>query len=779
VSVAQLFADPVMALAALVVLLLVGALIWAGSRRPYVREVERLRDDLHDLLGSGEQAERIPVNGRLSAFVDITASMNRLLDRRDEAARVAAQLETPRADERGELFDALADTLPEAALIHAQTILYANRAAGELFGVEPDTLIGKPITDLLRPAYRAGMRKHVGAGAEGSEPLPPFEVQLISNDDQGLWAELHSRRLTFGGEPALLTVARDITHRKSLETSLGRGKLQARITLESIGEGVITTDRNGLIDYMNEAAEQLIGGPRSGGVGKQLLDLISLVDEIDRSSLGDPVAKCLSERRRVNLGRRAFLLSKQAEREFSTELTASPIRGPDGQVAGCVIIFHDVSELRGLAREMSYQASHDALTGLVNRAEFERRLETALDAARGEGVGHVVCYLDLDRFKLVNDTGGHIAGDNLLREIAALLKQRVRDSDTVARVGGDEFAMLLAGCPLDKARQIADDVVRAVASHPFAWQDRVFDIGVSLGLVEVGKDSGSAEGVLSAADSACYIAKQQGRGRVHVYSTRDEIMARERGEIQWLQRLQRALKENGFELYVQPIVAMGGRNRSGPAAEVLLRMRDESGSSILPVHFLPSAERYQLMSHIDRWVVQTTLSAIAGGAPHLPAGRTCNINLSAQTLGDDDFLEFVVEVLDHTGVSPDRICFEVRESAVVSQLDQAQRFINVLHGIGCRFALDNFGSGIGSFANLKHLSLDYLKIDGTYTRNLETDGVNREMVAAMVKLARTLDFQVVAEQVEDQTSFEALRELGVDFAQGYAVERPRPLHAVH
>jgi diguanylate cyclase (GGDEF)-like protein/PAS domain S-box-containing protein len=774
----QLLADPIMLLAALVIVLLLCALVWAGSRRPYVREVERLRDDLHNLMASGE-SERIPVNGRLSAFVDITASMNRLLDRSDEAARVAAQVAEPPAGERGELFERLADTMPEVALIHTQTILYANRAAGELFGVGPDTLVGKPITDLLRPAYRAGMRKHVAPDAGSSEPLAPFEVQLISNDEQGIWAELYSRRLTFGGELALLTVARDITHRKSLETSLGRGKLQARITLESIGEGVITTDRNGTIDYMNEAAEQLIGGARSAGIGKRLVDLISLVDEIDRSTLGDPVAKCLSERRRVNLGRRAFLLSKLAEREFSTELTASPIRAPDGQVAGCVVIFHDVSELRGLAREMSYQASHDALTGLVNRAEFERRLGTALDSARGEGVGHVVCYLDLDRFKLVNDTGGHIAGDNLLREIGALLKQRVRDSDTVARVGGDEFAMLLAGCPLDKAQQIADDVVQSVAGHQFAWQDRVFDVGVSVGLVEVGKDSGSAESVLGAADSACYVAKQQGRGRTHVYSTRDEVTARERGEIQWLQRLQRALKENGFELYVQPIVAMGGRNRSGPAAEVLLRMRDESGSSILPVHFLASAERYQLMSHIDRWVVQATLTAIAGGAPHLPAGRTCNINLSAQTLGDDDFLEFVVDVLDHTGVSPDRICFEVRESAVASQLDQAQRFIAVLHGIGCRFALDNFGSGIGSFANLKNLSLDFLKIDGTYTRNLDSDSVNREMVAAMVKLARTLDFLVVAEQVEDQTSFEALRDLGVDFVQGYAVERPRPLHAVH
>jgi EAL domain-containing protein (putative c-di-GMP-specific phosphodiesterase class I) len=257
------------------------------------------------------------------------------------------------------------------------------------------------------------------------------------------------------------------------------------------------------------------------------------------------------------------------------------------------------------------------------------------------------------------------------------------------------------------------------------------------------------------------------------------VLARERGEIQWLQRLQHALKENEFELYVQPIVALAGRAQAGPAAEILLRMRDESGASILPAHFLGSAERYQLMSHIDRWVVQAALTAIAGGAPHLPAGRSCGINLSAQTLGDDDFLEFVVDVLDHTGVAPEKICFEIRESAVVSQLDQAQRFINVLHGIGCRFALDNFGGGIGSFANLKHLSLDYLKIDGMYTHDVESAGLNREMVAAMVKLARTLDFRVVAEQVEDQASFEALRELGVDFVQGFVVEKPRPLQSVH
>jgi EAL domain-containing protein (putative c-di-GMP-specific phosphodiesterase class I) len=307
----------------------------------------------------------------------------------------------------------------------------------------------------------------------------------------------------------------------------------------------------------------------------------------------------------------------------------------------------------------------------------------------------------------------------------------------------------------------------------------VFDLGVSIGLVQVSQESASAEAVLSAADSACYVAKQQGRSRVHVYSARDELLARERGEIQWLQRLQKALKENQFELYVQPIISVAGRVETGPAAELLLRMRDESGKSILPGQFLGAAERYQLMSHIDRWVVQAALTAIANGAPHLPEGRTCSINLSGQTLGDEDFLEFVVDLLDHTGVAPGKLCFEIAESAVVNNLDHARRFINVLHGIGCRFALDNFGSGIGSFANLKHLSLDYLKIDGTYTRDLEHDGVNREMVSAMVKLARSLDFRVVAEQVENQAAFEAVRDLGIDFAQGFIIERPHPLHPVH
>jgi diguanylate cyclase (GGDEF)-like protein/PAS domain S-box-containing protein len=734
-------------------------------------QATRIRDEIHEAVAEAGTESRIVVNGRPSDFVAIAASVNRLLDRIAELGERTSAIE--------QSFTVLAATLPEVALVHTDVILYANRAAADLFGVEPETLRGKRVTDLMRPAYRASMRKRITNELQSDAPLDPIEVQLINGDESGLWVELYSQRLTHEGQRAFVSVARDITHRKGLEASMGRGKLQARVTLESIGEGVITTDPSGIIDYMNEAAEQLLDSKRSVAIGKTIGEVIALVDEVDGESLGDPVAKCLAERHRINLGRRALLISKQSKREFSTELTASPIRGPDREVAGCVVIFHDVTEMRGLAKEMSYQASHDPLTGLVNRAEFERRLDQALSSPRNEHASHVVCYLDLDRFKAVNDSCGHMVGDNLLREIAVLLKDHLRDSDTVARLGGDEFAMLLVGCPLDKARQIADDVCQAVSDYNFTWQDRVFELGVSIGLVEIDGESGTAESALAAADSACYVAKQQGRGRVHVYSSRDEVMARERGEIQWLQRVQNALKENAFLLYSQSIIAMAGRVETGPAAELFLRMPDDSGKVATPAQFLSAAERYQLMSHLDRWVVRAALTSLASDTPHLPEGRSCSINLAGQTLSDEEFLEYVVDLLDHTGVNPTKICFEVSETAVMNNIDHARRFINVLHGIGCRFALDDFGSGIGSFSQLRQLAIDYLKIDGSFTRDVSHSSISREMLAATIKLSKSLDFLVVAEQVEDQESFDTLRSLGVDFIQGYVVERPHPLGKLH
>jgi EAL domain-containing protein (putative c-di-GMP-specific phosphodiesterase class I) len=364
----------------------------------------------------------------------------------------------------------------------------------------------------------------------------------------------------------------------------------------------------------------------------------------------------------------------------------------------------------------------------------------------------------------------------MLREVASIIKEAVRDSDTVARIGGDEFALLLVGCPLEKARQIADDVVQSVSGYRFVWKDKIFNIGVSIGLVEIGRGGGAIEDLMNSADSACYVAKKQGGLHVHVYSAREEANARHSGEIHWLQKLQGALRDNKFELYSQPIVHAQIGGVRGPALEVFVRMEGENGQPPAPpAEFIRAAERYRLMPYVDRWVIQTVLSALGRGGMKLPAGRSVAINIAGQTLADTEFLEFVVDCFDHTGASPSDICLEVTESSVVANLDHARRFIAVLRGMGCEFALDDFGSGLSSFSTLRTLPMDYLKIDGTFIRNLAVDTVNQAMVAAMIELSRSLNFRVVAEQVEDQMSLDAARSMGIDFVQGFVIGRPQPL----
>jgi diguanylate cyclase (GGDEF)-like protein/PAS domain S-box-containing protein len=547
-------------------------------------------------------------------------------------------------------------------------------------------------------------------------------------------------------------------------------------TLDAMGESVITVDAEGRIDYVNASAETLLGQRLGQIIGKTFADVASLVDETDRRSLGDPVRLALTSGGRVSMGRRAVLVPVHGGVERSVELSVTPLRADAGAPSGLVLVLHDTSELRGLTRQMTYQASHDALTGLVNRREFERRLQEAMDSAQTGNAAHALCYLDLDRFKVVNDTCGHTAGDHMLREVASIIKEAVRDSDTVARIGGDEFALLLVGCPLEKARQIADDVVRSVGDYRFVWKDKIFNIGVSIGLVEIGRGGGAIEDLMNSADSACYVAKKQGGVHVHVYSAREEANARHTGEIHWLQRLQGALRDNKFELYYQPIVHARTSTMRGPAIEVFVRLESENGlPAAPPADFFRAAERYRLMPHVDRWVVQAVLSALGRGGLRLPAGRSVAINIAGQTLGDAEFLEFVVECFDHTGASPGDICFEVTESSVVANLDHARRFIAVLHGMGCEFALDDFGSGLSSFSTLRTLPMDYLKIDGSFIRNLAADTVNQAMVAAMIELSRSLKFRIVAEQCEDQPSLDLVRRMGIDFVQGFIIGRPQPL----
>jgi diguanylate cyclase (GGDEF)-like protein/PAS domain S-box-containing protein len=738
------------------------------------------RRELGTLARLSQQLQRIAVGGQLPGRVDLES------DKPEIAALIRAVNHLLTRAGRGPeregapppaLFGELGERIHESVVVHREVIVYANRQFASLVGVDRMELIGRKLADLVPPEYAELVSENIRRRLVGEPAAERYEIDMVGLQGQVSRLEIASTPVAYDhGKALLITGVEIIPTQTQPQLRLGDdGVVDPQLlALRSLAEAIIATDKEGRISFLNPAAEQLTGSPASAAQGKVLEEIVSLVDETDRRLLSDPVHQALTTGAPVNLSRRALLLSRTNGSERSIELSASPIRGSSQEVIGAVVLLHDVTEMRGLARQMSYQATHDALTGLVNRREFERRLEEAIESGhRGDGQ-HVLCYLDLDRFKIVNDTGGHLAGDSMLREVAKLLRDAVRDSDTVGRLGGDEFGTLLVGCPLDKARQIADDVTRSVGEYRFVWKDKIFSIGVSVGLVEISRESGTLEELLAAADTACYVAKKQGTGRVAVYSARDEALARHTGEIQWLQRLQAALRDNRFQLYHQVIVPTHGDD-GGPALEVLVRLLDESGHELHPAEFMRAAERYRLMGLVDRWVVQQTFAAMGSGAMSVPAGRSVSINVSGQTLDDTQFLEFVVECFDSSGVAPAQVCFEISENAAVANLDHARRFAGVLHGMGCQFTLDDFGSGMGSFSNLKNLPLDYLKIDGSFMRNLARDAVNQAMVAAMIKLARTLNFKVIAEQVEDSASVDAARRMGVDYLQGYAIGRPQPL----
>jgi diguanylate cyclase (GGDEF)-like protein/PAS domain S-box-containing protein len=748
------------------------AIVLAGLLYRRNREMRRLRDlgeRLQAVAATGDLAERLSPQAGAGSAGEIAQGVDRLIER--------LQLESTARTEREAIYRKLLEH--EALVIESNGIRLANARFAELCGVaSPAELFGRRLHELVHPDFAGLVTEYLRRHIAGEAAPQRLEAELRSTGEAlGARLELTFTRIQFEGKPAVMVAAVEMTPRAETAAA-SRAHTSAWEALDSLEDSVLTTDRDGRIVYVNKAGEQLLAKPASEILGRSLGDVIELVDEGDRKSLGDPVRQTLTTGARVSVGRRGMLVAPENDGERSIELTVSPMRDAAGEVDGTVIALRDVSDLRGLTRAMSYQASYDAMTGLVNRREFERRLQEALEATHG-GARHVLCYLDLDRFKAVNDECGHGAGDDMLREISGLLKEAVRDSDTVGRLGGDEFGILLVGCPLEKARQIADDIVRAVNDHRFIWTDKIFTVGISIGLVEVTSASTHIDDVLEAADSACYIAKNQG-GHVHVYSARDEAAARQRGDILSLHLLQMALKENKFELYAQPIehVAATPVPHGGPALEILLRLKDDKGVPVAPADFMRAAERYRLMPRVDRWVVQTALTLLGRGAVRLEPGRSLCINLSGQTLGDAGFLEFVVECLDRTGVAPDRICFEVTENSVITNIDHARRFIGVLHGMGCSFALDDFGRGLSSFSNLKNLSLDYLKIDGYFIRNLASDNVNQAMVAAMIKLARSLNFQVIAEHVEDLSALDSARRMGVDFVQGYQVGRPQPLPLV-
>jgi diguanylate cyclase (GGDEF)-like protein/PAS domain S-box-containing protein len=750
-------------------ILVLGVIVLAAWKRRQERAVNEFSKQVWQLSREAGSAARIGIEGKNQVLGQLGSAVNTLLENLEQRGA--------RLQDREQLFQRLVETVHDAVLVHRERILFANSRFLALLNLSAAEVVGRPLTDFVAPEYVELVENNLRRRLLGEAAAERYEVELVGAQAQVTRVELSSAVIDSAGEKALLLTALEMLPESGPVAVPSRPR--AMVTLDAMGESVITVDADGLIDYINHSAETLLSQRFDQVMGKSFAEVASLVDENDRRSLGDPVRKALTTGGRVTMGRRAVLVPANAGPERSVEISVTPLRFDGKDILGLVLVLHDTSELRGLTRQMTYQASHDALTGLVNRREFERRLQEAMDSAQTGNIGHGLCYLDLDRFKVVNDTCGHTAGDNMLREVASLIKEAVRDSDTVGRIGGDEFALLLTGCPLEKARQIADDVVRSVNDYRFVWKDKIFNIGVSIGLVEIGRGGGSIEDMMNSADSACYVAKKQGGLHVHVYSAREEASARHSGEIHWLQKLQGALRDGKFELYFQPIVHARAGGVRGPALEVFVRLMGEHGQpGAPPAEFIRAAERYRLMPQIDRWVVQTVLSALGRGGMKVPPGRSVAINIAGQTLGDSDFLEFVVDCFDHTGANPGEICFEVTESSVVANLDHAHRFIAVLHGMGCEFALDDFGSGLSSFSTLRTLPMDYLKIDGSFIHNLADDLVNKAMVGAMIELSRSLNFRVVAEQVEDQLSLDTVTDMGIDFVQGFAVGRPAPLSVI-
>jgi diguanylate cyclase (GGDEF)-like protein/PAS domain S-box-containing protein len=646
----------------------------------------------------------------------------------------------------------------------------------EVFGV-PDHLLpktGKELLEFIPTADHEAISSNFSRVFSTGEP---YEIEHRFNvPGRGIvWAMVRGQvqKDSDGRVEKVVGVSADITKRKQAEQALQRAKEHAQVTLSSISDGVVRTDAGGRIDFLNPSAEKLLGVRLQQVQGQMLSRFYRSIAAATRNPRPNVVENCLASRHVIEPAEASLLVLEDGS-ELAVRESAAPIITESGDLAGAVLVFTDVSQLRSLQQRMEHLASHDPLTGLINRREFELRLAEAISDAANSFRQHILCYLDLDEFKLVNDTCGHGAGDELLRQLTSVLSAVSPKGNTLARLGGDEFGMLFMNCDPDEASAHAQSLLDAVRQYRFQWEGQIFEVAASIGIVPVVSGNGNLAELLSAADSACYVAKDRGRNQIHVTRIDDSAVRIRHTEMLWVERINRALHENRFRLFKQPIRPL--QKKDAPRYhELLLRLVDAEGNIVAPSQFITAAERYRMMPVIDLWVVGAALNSIgstANSADETTAAFT--INLSGQSFGNAELKALILGQLDQLEIPPQKVMFEITETAAISNLSQALEFMKALRERGCRFILDDFGSGLSSFRYLKSLDIEFLKIDGELVREIATDPIQREMVAAIHRIGESMGIQTIGEWVENSEIEQALTEIGVDYAQGWGVGRPEP-----
>ncbi len=571
------------------------------------------------------------------------------------------------------------------------------------------------------------------------------------------------------------TTLAEIDERERAQRALAEEKARAEVTLHAIGDAVITTDRDGRIDYLNPVAERLTRWHHDEARGRAVGEVLKLFRDADAHAPAELVGECLADGE-TRVPSTPHHLVDRAGRGYGVEASAAAIRDGRGGVIGAVVVLHDITHLLQMKQELSWQANHDPLTGLPNRREFEEELAGLIHSARQEQARHALLYLDLDHFKVVNDTSGHIAGDELLRQIAWVMEKGIDDGDTLARIGGDEFCLLLGNRSVAEAHATAESLRRLIQAFHFVWEERTFRVGVSVGIVPIDPMVESAKRALAMADMACREAKELGRNRIYAFQPDRDTLDLRRREMEWVSRLVHAIGEQRFELRCQPIEALVPGEAGEPHLEILLRLR-EAGQLVHPGSFIPAAERFDLMPQIDLWVIRSLVDAVEQLAPGGPGGRLLhvNVNLSGQSLGSGEVREALRREVPRLHAAGLRLCLEITETAAISNMGVALPLIEEMRELGCAFALDDFGSGLSSFSYLKNLPVDYLKIDGSFVHDIARNPVSHAMVRSIHELARVMGIATVGEFVEDRETLDALRGIGVNYAQGNLLGEPEPL----